>query len=68
MEKLAPARAYLERKRTEGKSRRDALRCLKRHLARVIWRTLRTASSERMNSISPNLQKIEMPTSALVLT
>ena len=63
-----PARAYLERKRAEGKSRREALRCLKRHLARVIWRTLRTASSERMNSISPNLQKIEMPTSALVLT
>jgi transposase len=63
-----PARAYLERKRAEGKSRREALRCLKRHLARVIWRTLRTASSERMTSISPNLQKIEMPTSALVLT
>jgi hypothetical protein len=25
-----PARAYLERKRAEGKSRREALRCLKR--------------------------------------
>lgn len=64
-----PARAYLERKRAEGKSRREALRCLKRHLARSVWRTLRgSASSERMISISPNLQKIEMPTSALVLT
>jgi transposase len=36
-----PARAYLERKRTEGKSRREALRCLKRHLARSVWRALR---------------------------
>jgi transposase len=63
------ARAYLERKRTEGKSRREALRCLKRHLARSVWRTLRGgASSERMDSISPNLQQIEMPTSALALT
>ena len=29
-------RAYLERKRAEGKSNREALRCLKRHLARRI--------------------------------
>jgi Transposase IS116/IS110/IS902 family len=36
-----PARAYLERKRAEGRSRREALRCLKRHLARVIFRLLR---------------------------
>jgi transposase len=36
-----PARAYLERKRAEGKSRREALRCLKRQLARVVFNTLR---------------------------
>jgi transposase len=36
-----PARAYLERKRAEGKSQREALRCLKRHLARVVFNTLR---------------------------
>jgi transposase len=29
-------RAYLERKRAEGKTKREALRCLKRHLARRI--------------------------------
>lgn len=63
-----PARAYLERKRAEGKSRREALRCLKRHLARKVWRTLRGSSSERMISISPNLQEIEMPTPAFALT
>ena len=33
-------RAYLERKRAEGKTNREALRCLKRHLARQIHRLL----------------------------
>jgi len=37
-----PARAYLERKQAEGKSRREALRCLKRHLARTVYNTLKT--------------------------
>ena len=36
-----PARAYLERKQSEGKSRREALRCLKRQLARTVYVTLR---------------------------
>jgi transposase len=31
-----PARAYLERKQAEGKSRREAIRCLKRQLIRVV--------------------------------
>ena len=31
------ARAYLERKKAEGKSRREALRCLKRLLVRVVY-------------------------------
>jgi transposase len=34
------ARAYLQRKREAGKSRKDAMRCLKRHLARVVYRRL----------------------------
>jgi transposase len=33
-------RAYLEKKVAEGKSKREAIRCLKRHLARRIWRLL----------------------------
>src|SRR5207302_6707420 len=37
----APARAYLERKQSEGKSRREALRCLKRQLARTVYTTLK---------------------------
>jgi transposase len=36
-----PARDYLERKRAEGKSRREAVRCLKRLLARVVFNTLK---------------------------
>jgi transposase len=34
------ARAFFERKRQEGKGKREALRCLKRHLARVVYKTL----------------------------
>ena len=41
----APARAYLERKQSEGKSRREALRCLKRQLARTIYSTLKSRAS-----------------------
>jgi transposase len=36
-----PARAYLDKKRAEGKSNKEAFRCLKRHLVRVVWRALR---------------------------
>jgi transposase len=35
-----PAREFLARKQAEGKSRMEALRCLKRHLARRVWRLL----------------------------
>jgi transposase len=37
------ARAYLERKKAEGKSRREAIRCLKRLLARVVFNTLKAS-------------------------
>ena len=33
---------YIARKKAEGKTNRDAIRCLKRHLARRIWQLLRT--------------------------
>jgi len=35
-----PAKAYIERKRAEGKTWREALRALKRHLARVVFKLL----------------------------
>jgi transposase len=37
------ARAYLERKQGEGKSRREAIRCLKRLLVRVVFNTLKAS-------------------------
>jgi transposase len=40
-----PARAYLERKQSEGKSRREAIRCLKRQLARTVYTTLKNEPS-----------------------
>ena len=33
---------YIARKQAEGKTNRDAIRCLKRHLARRVWNLLRT--------------------------
>jgi transposase len=37
------ARAYVERKQAEGKSRREAIRCLRRQLARVVFNTLKAS-------------------------
>jgi transposase len=38
--------AYLARKQAEGKTRREALRCLKRHLTRRVWRLLQPPSPQ----------------------
>jgi transposase len=46
-----PARDFLAKKQAEGKSRMEALRCLKRHLARRVWQLL--IESERERSINP---------------
>jgi transposase len=61
------ARTYLDRKRAQGHSTREALRCLKRHLVRRTWQLLRSRP-ERMNSPSPNFREIEMANPATVLT
>jgi transposase len=53
-----PARAYLARKQAEGKSRKEALRCLKRHLARTVYRTLTTPPQK---TITPNRSPISAP-------
>jgi transposase len=47
-----PARQYLERKQAQGKSRREALRCLKRHLARVVYRILKLLAT-RTRPLTP---------------
>jgi transposase len=64
-----PAKAYLARKQAEGKSRIEALRCLKRHLARTVWQLLRD-HPDRMNSLSINNinNNANAPAPALALT
>jgi transposase len=49
--------AYLERKRSEGKTGREAMRCLKRHLARRIHHLLTAPSlpSQPREQIRPNV-------------
>ena len=42
-----PAKLYMSRKRAEGKSTREGLRCLKRHLARTVWQAMRSAEARR---------------------
>jgi transposase len=45
-----PARAYLARKEAEGKSHREALRCLKRLLARTVHRTMKSISTSTLST------------------
>lgn len=40
-----PAITYMERKQAEGMSYREALRCLKRHIARVVYKTMLRAET-----------------------
>jgi transposase len=46
--------AYIARKRAEGKSTSEAIRCLKRHLARRIWHLLQDAPTELKHSPAPS--------------
>jgi len=54
-----PARDFLAKKQAEGKSRMEALRCLKRHLARRVWRLLLESERERpMTTVDPQRGKL----------
>jgi transposase len=53
-----PAREFLARKQAEGKSRREALRCLKRHLARRVWRLLIDSEIDQSSSNPVDSQRI----------
>jgi transposase len=61
-----PARAYLDKKQAEGRSRMEALRCLKRLLARRVWQALRTDAETRSPS-PPDTRKLR-PVQELALT
>jgi transposase len=51
-------RAYLDKKVAEGKSKLEAIRCLKRHLARRIWHLLNTTTNQ------PKTTRITVPVTA----
>jgi transposase len=48
-------RDYLARKRAEGKTGLEAMRCLKRHLTRRIWHLLRAAQPDQGTPPSPSI-------------
>jgi hypothetical protein len=58
-------KAYLARKRSEGKSNREAIRCLKRHIARRIWRLLQ--SPENLDNRTMSIY-CNVPRGAFALT
>jgi transposase len=48
----AETKTYLDRKRREGKTTREALRCLKRYLARRVWQLLQPPTPTRGASLT----------------
>ncbi|MFL6075497.1 MAG: IS110 family transposase [Mycobacteriales bacterium] len=46
-------RAYLQRRITEGKTRREAIRCLKRYIARELYRTITTPPKPATQATTP---------------
>ena len=46
---------YIARKRAEGKSTKEAIRCLKRHLARRIWHLLQPPHPDQGTPPSPSI-------------
>ena len=53
--------AYLARKQAEGKSRREAIRCLKRHLARRVWKLLQPPAGPPPSEIGRRPPTISKP-------
>lgn len=55
------ARAYLDRRMAEGKSRKEAVRALKRHVVRAIWRAWEECLRHRGVGSSPDHQGASLP-------
>jgi transposase len=49
----APTRAYFARRLSEGKTSREAARCLKRYIARRLYRVLETSAKTHQTTIGP---------------
>ena len=46
-----PAIAFMDKKRSEGMSNREALRCLKRHISRAVFKTMLRAERARASEV-----------------
>lgn len=58
--RLDPAsRTYVQRRQAEGKTSREALRCLKRYIARMVWKHLRRPQSAHGRPCRPTCQTAE---------
>jgi transposase len=55
-------RAYFERKQKEGKTKVEAIRCLKRHVARGIWKQLYAAELAAAPPVPSNPLNPQIPT------
>jgi transposase len=51
-------RAYIQRKQAEGKTKLEAIRCLKRHIARQIWHLLYNTSPAQPPAPPPPIRAI----------
>ena len=65
----APAKVYLERRQAEGKTRREAIRALKRHLIRAIWHRWKecqpTSQQDERSELKPKLLQASSPPASL---
>ncbi len=61
-------KAYLERKEAEGKTKKGALRCLKRHLARRFYRLLVPPGDDPKPAASDALARPRQPDAIVTLT
>jgi transposase len=46
-----PARAYIAKKKAEGKSNKEAFRCLKRHLVRAVFRAMKEPETRPLTAL-----------------
>lgn len=51
-------RAYIQRKQSEGKTKLEAIRCLKRHIARQIWHLLDNSQPPSQPPPSPTPRRV----------
>jgi transposase len=58
-------RAYIERRLSDGKTKREALRCLKRHIARQIWHLLYNTQPASPPHTMPPVQRVRVSAPAL---